>query len=242
MLVGTDLKEIKYIAVEVIRKGIVKASNVECGLFMGIVKKLDKGKVERKFLALVVSDASVRLFNMDEYDIMTIDSTDVESRYFTVFTNQLADQAAAGVLLNEITVKLGEEKRLYPNDPNKELIDIDTYKDYPDAVLESDNLTAEKTTGGGTKSTGSTGSTYTSTHNNTTTTTKQEPTVTNIKRKGKLPKAEKLTTMREKVLLIASGDFEFKALPIPECDREAEDPIEDKKTKPGYLANQGPLG
>lgn len=240
MLVGTDLKKIKYVAIEVIRKGIAKAANVECGLFMGIVKKKDKSQVTRKFLALVVSDASVRLFNLDEYDVMTIDATDEESRYMTVFTKaDDKDQDAAKLLLKEITAKLSTEKRLYPNDPNKEIIDIDTYEDYPDAVLKSDNLTADKVVNESTSSTSNTtGSTnnanYSSgtTYNNTT--VKKDPVVTSIKRKGKLPLTEKMDSMKDKVQRLAEGTFELKALPILDCDKKEE----DKKTttvRAGYL-------
>lgn len=231
MLVGKDLKKIKYVAVEVIKDGIAKASNVECGLYMGIIKKLDKDKVERKFLALVVSDASVRLLNMDKYNIMTIDAVDEESRYMTVFTKDDEDQAAAVLLLNEITEKLTDEKRLYPNDPHKEIIDIDTYEDYPPAVLESDNLTGESTSSKSSADTTKShtgGTSGTTNYNQGSTYTKQEPTVSSIKRKGKLPKKEKLDTMRDKVRRLAEGTFELKALPIPECDKETEE--EGKKT------------
>ena len=86
MLVGTDLKDIKYVAVEVIREGITRAAGTECGLYMGITTKTDKDKVDHNFLILVTGKAAIRMYNMDMYDIVTIDATDINSRYMTVFT------------------------------------------------------------------------------------------------------------------------------------------------------------
>jgi len=233
MLVGTDLNKIKYVAVEVIRTGIVKASNVECGLFMGIVKKLDKDKIERNFIALVVSKASVRLYNMEEYHIMTIDTVDDDSRYMTVFTKVSDDQKAAKTLLDEITENFDKDNRLYPNDVNKELIDIDSYTDFPDAALEADNLTADKTDSNDTTTNkSSVGSTSYVGGNHYPSTVKEEPTVSSIKRKGKLPNPSNMDAMRDKVARMAKGKFKLKGLPIPDCDKPVDEDKEedDKKT------------
>lgn len=245
MLVGTDLKDIKYVAVEVIREGMTRASNTECGLYMGITKKVDKDKVEHDFLILVTGKAAIRMYNLDMYDVITVDAVDSASRYMTVFNKDDEDQRAAIELLKEITSELTEDKRLYVNDPNKEIIDVDTYKDYPVHILESDNITGSAasntsqkstagSTGGGTNTnkagtgTGTTSTTYTS--------TKQEPKVFSIKRKGKLPSLDKMEAMKDKVLRLASGDFELTMLPIPECDKD------DKKTEPAqqYEEYTGP--
>lgn len=242
MLTGTDLKDIKYTAAEVIRKGTDKASAVECGLYMGILTKQDKNKQDKSFLVLVNSKSTLRMYNLDEYDIVAIDVMEKSARYLTVFTKEAEDQTAAQIFLNEVVENLEKENRLYPNDPNKELIDIDTYEDYPSAILTSDNLTGESTEDKSSKSTTKSDSTtysngYSPAHgNNTTNTTKTttyqaaKPKVFSIKRKGKLPKTEKLDTMKDKVRRLASGDFELTNLPIPECDKEDKKSTQSEKT------------
>lgn len=239
MLIGSELKEIKYVAVEVLRNKAVTAADVECGLYMGIVAKPDKDNVERKFLTLMVSSVAVRLYNLDEYDILTVDVMDKDARYMTIFNNSDSDQVAAAVLLKEITKNLEEDKRLYINDPQRQLIDVDTYEDYPETILNSDNITGDVTksssssTGGTTKTTGgSAGSTNNTTTGSTydyTSTVKEEPKVTKISRKGKLPATDRLEKMREKVKMLAEADVQEIKLPIPECDREEEND-DDKKT------------
>ena len=151
MLAGTDLKEIKYIAVEVIKAGISKADEVQCGLFMGICRKKDNQNVYQKFLILMVSENSVRMYNLNTYNIVTIDTTDIVSRYMTVFLNETEDQKDAIKFLDELTEVLKSEKKLYINDPNDELVDVENYKDYPEAALNSDNLTGDTTTSGTSK-------------------------------------------------------------------------------------------
>lgn len=235
MLTGTDLKDIKYSAVEVIRKGAEKSNAVECGLYMGILTKQDKNKHDKSFLVLVTSKSTLRMYNLDEYDIIAIDIMEKAARYLTVFTKETEDQVAAQLLLTEIVENLHAEKRLYKNDPNKELIDIESYEDYPSAILTSDNLTGEDTKSSSTSTTkksysSSGGYSNNSGYNSGSTSTNktntyQKPKVFNIKRKGKLPKTEKLETMMEKVQKIAAGDFELN-LPVPECDREDKKSIQ----------------
>lgn len=232
MLKITDFTKIKYVALELIRKGVMKPTAVECGLLMGSTKKLDNDKVEHQFILLVSSHSSLRMYNTDMYDILTLDVADEDARYVTIFTKDEEDQKAARTLLDEITATLIAEGRNYKNDPSNELIDVETYTDYPETVLLSDNLTGSpvkdttKNSSSDTNKT-NTGASHTANGYTTTTYTKQEPTVAHIKRKGKLPAKEKLVAIREKVLLLAKGELELKTLPIPNCDKKEDD---DKKT------------
>jgi len=226
MLVGTNLKEVKYVAVEVIRNNAVKAADIECGLFMGICCKKDTTNRVHKFLALLTNKTSVRLYNMSEYKIVTVDTVAETTRYMTIFTHEALEQVEATTLLGELTVVLNKEEKLYKNDPNKELIDVDKYTDYPKAILEFDNITQERANPSIAEKAGAyhAGNHYPPANSTSQTTSSyvavdKKPEVTVIKRKGRLPSTETLLKMKECVKLIASGQFVVKALPIPECDR-----------------------
>lgn len=232
MLVGTDLKEIKYVAVEVVKSGTSKAAEVQCGLFMGICRKKDNQNIYQKFLVLMVSENSVRMYNLNTYNIVTIDTTDAASRYMTVFLNEAADQKEAIKLLDELTDVLKSENKLYVNDPNDELVNIENYKDYPETALLSDNLTGDTTDSTSTGTTDTTKSTST-TQNNAAT----KPSLTIIKRKGRLPLPTTLAAMRERVLQIAEGTFKVKALPIPACDVEEERKEKEEEKKMNQQAS-----
>lgn len=227
MIVGQNLKDIKYVAVEIIRNNATKASDIECGLFMGICSKKDSNQQEHKFLAALTNKSTVRLYNTSEYKIVTVDLVADVTRYMTVFTNETLDQAEAILLLEELTAQLDTEGKIYINDPSRELIDPELYTGYPEAVLLYDNLTQEKSdtaSTAGARSTGVAGFCPNTTYAHTPIVEK-EPEVTIIKRKGRLPGLETLTKMRESVKLIATGQVVVKALPIPDCDQKKEEKV-----------------
>ena len=224
----TKLTKIQYIAVEVIKSNSTKISDVECGLLMGICKRKNKAGKELKFITLAISEKSIRLYNLDTFNILTLDILDDDTRYMTVFTDTNKDQKSAISMMNEVTKRLKQDDRLQKNDIHGELIDVETYKDFPEVILTADNISAKMSSNSNTTTTTSTSTTSI----NTTTYVKKEPKVLNFKRKGKLPSTEKLDSMKDKVVRLASGDFKLKKLHIPTCDLEEikEEKEEEKKT------------
>lgn len=223
MLVGTTLKDIKYVAVEVIRRTAIKAADIECGLFMGVCSRKDCNNKEHNFVALLINKDSVRLYNTAEYKIVTVDLVAESTRYMTIFTQEILDQIESLTLLRELTTALESEGKLYKNDPNKALIDVDLYTDYPAVVLTGNNITQETKTDNNTagstfNTTNRVGNDYSNVQSKFTTVEK-EPEIAVMKRKGRLPSSETLEKMKELVKLIAKGEFTTKQMPIPECDR-----------------------
>jgi len=231
-----ELTKIKYAAVEVIRNGASSAEDIECGAVMGICRRKNDQNVEISFLAVVNSPSSIRLYNLTEYKIVTLDILDDATRYMTVYTNTEEDQKAAVQMVDKLVQQMAEINHLMANDPYKELIDVEHYDQMPDAVLEGNNL-SDKINKDNDKTSTKTSSTSSSissiysqsttnnTHTQSTVYTKQTPTVLNVKRKGKLPSTKKLSAMRDKVVQLATGQFKVNNLPVPKCDIV----IEDKK-------------
>ncbi len=221
--------KIKYAAVEVIRNNGKTADDIECGAVMGICRRKDDKETIIPFLAVVNSTNSIRLYNLNEYHIVTFDVLDDDIRYMTVYTDTEEDQAAAVLMIDQLVAQMAESGHLMANDAHKELIDVEKYEDMPDAVLEGKNLSDDTKKTNTSSSSSSQGYTKTSTH--TSTYTKTEPTIMSVKRKGKLPSPDRLIKMRDKVMLLASGELEMPILHTPKCDLEAatKEKEEDKK-------------
>lgn len=233
-MLTTDLNNLKYVAVEVIKKPGTKLIDVECGAFMGIISHENASKTMTKFIVLQNSPNSVRLYNLTEYGIMTIQAQSADMRYMTVFTKN--DQAEAEDVLKQITTAMRVQKRLYSLTPNNELINVDSYTLMPEIVLTGNNLsssvtdkiiTEHKTTtvaGFNTRYINSAACGYVS--NYTQHTVQEKPTVLSFKRKGKLPTIDKLNKMRELVVALDENNTTFK-IPIPKCDVLSEEQTVD---------------
>jgi len=239
MLVGSEFKKIDYVALEVIRKKATKASDIDCGLYMGVCCRKDTKNVEHNVLTVLTSKNSLRLYNLSEYNVVTIDVVADETRYMTVFTNELLDQVEAGLLLKEITTVLDKDNRLYTNDVHKELINVETYREWPAIVLEGRDLTSKS----GTSNTGTTTATENPVYSHTPYVPPVEkvPEVTVIKRKGKLPSIDVLTNMRDKVILLGLGQFTFKLF-VPDCDKEKPKDIKQTEHVVGARHVAGYMG
>lgn len=221
---------LKYVAVEVIPKNSAKIGEVECGAYMGIVKQKDLNGEEVQFLALLTAETTIRMYNLDEFNVLAIDALDKEMKYLTVFTNEVTDQEEAYNILKAVTKTMTKEGRLFANDPEKELINVDSYKDMPKAVLLANNLSDNKV-GTGTNNNSfnnhtKTGGTTGTTNYGTTYTPPPKPTVLSFRRKGKLPSVEKLERVRELVMGISSGDILPRVLPTPKS--EQKESVSDK--------------
>jgi len=143
-------------------------------------------------------------------------------------------------MIDQLVEQMEESARLMPNDTHKELIDVEQYVDMPSTVLEGKNLSDTKGDKTNTTTTyNNTTTTYNSTKTSSNTTyVKQAPTVMSVKRKGKLPSPDRLTAMRQKVMQLATGVFEFPPLPTLKCDIEdariAEEEAADEKSKKNH--------
>ena len=209
-----ELTKIKYAAIEVIRNDGKTADDIECGAVMGICRRKDDKEDIIPFLAVVTSTSTIRLYNLNEYKIVTFDILDDSTRYMTVYTNTEDDQLAAIQMVDQLVEQMEEAGRLMANDTHKELIDVEQYKDMPDSVLEGDNLSDSKLDN---KKVGDS-----SLKTSTTTYVKKEPTVLIIKRRDKLPSSASLKVMRQKVIMLATGAFTMPPLPVLGCDIEEE--------------------
>lgn len=217
-MLTTDMTNLKYVAVEVIKNPGTKLIDVECGAFMGILEHKNTTGVITSFIALQNTENSVRLYNLAEYGIMTIQAETVDMKYMTVFMK--TDQKEAVSILKQIVAAMKAEQRLIALKPDNELINVDSYKAMPDSVLTGSNLSTTvvnktKITGVTTDSntvingynTGYAGCNYSA----------PKPTVLNFKRKGKLPAEARLAKMHEMVVALASDAYEIK-VPIPKHD------------------------
>lgn len=236
-MLSTDMQNLKYVAVEVIKNPGTKIIDVECGAFMGIVTHKNDFGGDATFIVLQNSERSVRMYNTAEYGIMTIQAETVDMKYMTVFMK--TDQKEALEMLRKIVAAMKTEQRLFAIRPDNELINVDTYKDMPDVVLIGNNLsssiTDRATTNSSTGSSTNTGTSkssgynYRDSYNSTHSYTKAEPTVLNFKRKGKLPAADRLARMETLVKTLKDSGSEVK-VPIPKCDiSEKEASTESEK-------------
>lgn len=223
-----NMKGLKYVAVEVIAKNATKVTDLECGAFMGIVHQKDLDNNTVKFIVLLTKPTTIRMYNANEFDVVTIAALDKDMSYMTVYTNEDEDQRAALTTLSEVVKTMAEEGRIFANDPEKELINVDSYKELPDAVLHGNNLSDSSVT---TKNNGSTVNnstnkiygTGTSLINGYATKTQAKPTVLNFRRKGKLPSENRLNKIRSLVMELSSGKAQARSLPVPKCDQAKAD-------------------
>lgn len=221
-LTGAD-----YIAVEVIRKGAERLDKLEAGLFIGVAIRENNRQEKKTFLAMMITDTSAKIYNLDEYDVVSMEIYDSRVKSMIVFTNTEADQKIALEMMKDSIKEMKDAGRLTTNDVYGELIDIDTYKNFPEHILQSDaNLTTRgSATSGFRNNTNTAGNNTTTPASKSTTVTYRDPYITNMTRKGKLPAIERLAEMKDKVIGIAAGKIEAKPLPI--CEYDAE---EAKKT------------
>jgi hypothetical protein len=232
------MKNLKYVALEVIKSPGTKLADVECGAFMGIVDyKGDDDKVTT-FVVLQNTEKSVRMYNITEYGVMTLQAETDEMKYMTVFTRTEADQKASIEMLRNVIKAMTDEKRMLAQSLGTELINADSYKDMPNAVFSGNNLsssamdTTVKTTNNTNTGTGTrSGYNYNTTGYNVYK-EPEKPTVLNFRRKGKLPAEDKLVKMRNLVMALAEDGATIK-VPIPKCDLPEKEDTEQEAHSSG---------
>ncbi len=220
-MLTTDLHDLKYVAVEVIKNPGSKIIDVECGAFMGVVTHESGTGAVTTFVALQNTVNSIRLYNINEYGIVTVQAQSKDMRYMTVFTKN--DQVEAVNLLKQIVAAMKAQRRLYSLTPGNELINVDSYTNMPEIVLTGNNLSSSitdktettNTNTGDHRGTSAAGYSYDSGY--TPYVAPQKPTILSFKRKGKLPTEERLKQMRFLVSELSEKNITFK-IPIPKCD------------------------
>lgn len=218
----TDIKNFDYVAVEVIENPGLKVTQIECGLFMGILTHSSNTSKEAHFIALQTAESAVRLYNLNEFNILSIEALSSDMNYLTVFRNTDLDQNKAVEILHEVVKEMGANNRLFDTTPKCELIDVDSYSNFPAHFLVNNTLSGSTDTNvykpSSTK------------HTNYVPYTNKEPEkpkVLNFRRKGKLPEKTKLDKMREMVQALASGNIEMCKLPVIPCDVVESPPIKE---------------
>jgi len=220
----------KYASVEVIKNGATMAQDLEVGLFMGLCTRKDNGGKDVRFIVLLSSLTTVRIYNLSEYTIVTFETAIDDTSHMTIFTASDVDQMSAIKILELFTKRMESEGRVLANDPDKEIIDVNSYVDFPETVLTPDTtFTKEKAR----TVVEHTNVAYASAHYNSNKpteaatrtagysykTTVKEPKVFVIKRNTTPLTTEYLKDMKDRVLSIAAGTYVPEALPLPDCDK-----------------------
>lgn len=213
-----------YVAVEVIENQGTKVTQIECGLFMGIITHVSNVGREAKFLTLQVSDTGVRMYNLNEFNVLSIGALDKDMHYLTVYRNTAEEQKDAVTVLSTVVNEMGKSNRLFDTTPGSEMIDVDTFKNVPLNILTTNTLSGNVEGNLYGKSTTYHRDVYDDDDYSIYNYRKPEkPTVLSFKRKGKLPAKENLDKMLEMVKAVTAGEFDVGKIPIPQCDVVVEE-------------------
>lgn len=258
----SNLTEIKYVGIEVIKKDGTGKEDITSGLFLGIWDNLDNKEEKQRFLVVMDSKTTVRLFNTQFYNVLTFKVLDDETEYLTVFKKDKSDQTAAIEMLDGFVDVFRSANKLMATDATGQLIDPNEYSKYPEVVLEGKDLTdtafkpktdftkpatkiEDKFSAGRDYNYGCSGVDhgYGSPYNQYNDySTPKVATVTYLTRKGAPLAVATLDSMKDKVMRLATGDYEVINIPVPSCDEPeiiSEEDIEiiddDKKNLPAVI-------
>ncbi len=239
----SNLTQIKYIGIEVIKKNGTGKEDITSGLFIGIWNNRDNKDNEQRFIVVMDSKTTVRLFNTQFYNILTFKVLDNTTEYLTVFKKEINDQKAAIDMLDGFVDVFRKDKKLMTTDATGQLIDPNEYSDYPEVVLEGKDLTdvayKPKTKDVETKKTNYSGNsrTYCSPYNQCNDySSPKVAKVTYLTRKGAPLTMSTLEIMKDKVMRLATGDYLVTNIPVPKCDVEEINVVDDyKKNLPAVI-------
>jgi hypothetical protein len=238
----SDLK-IKFVAVELLKKGCSTGISVEYGLFKGIRSRSDGDASSPKVVSYVLiekngEEDSIHAFNLNDYNILSISSRCNNIKELVVYKEAVDDQKKAAKLLYIFLNALRKGNRMVKNDA--EIIDIKTYTDLPSTIKK-----LSPTGAAGNKHNAYIGCRHNLNNTNDWQKKKEErekeesrqealrkiPTV--FKREGEAPGVKALNLMKKKIQLIATGDYESDVI-----EKEEE---EDETTKnfPGHVGFVG---
>jgi len=220
--------KIKFIVVELIKKGYSNTTSVECGLFKGIKIRSNGDITKPEPITFILiekqeKEDSTYAFNLSKFNILSIGSKCDDTKELAIYKNDINDQEAAIKTLTSFFNALKKDKRVVKNDP--EIIDIKSYSNLPGATKKVDSYYPHNSNNHG--------------YSNQLTTwekNKKEkeleekmreiPTV--FKREGKMPNTKVLNLMKKKISMISDGNYD-SGIVITEEDTE-----EDAK-KAGFL-------
>lgn len=213
-----NFKDIKFVSIEVIRNDLdfEKADKIDCGLFLGVLEKETDNIDNSKFVGVITSASTIKLFNVTEYNILSINVLNDVTRHTVIYGSNDGDQKQALEDLAAVTTALKKEERICKEDPREEIIDTDSYEDYENEVFDEVEINTSVTnTTNNNKST--TSSTTSNTTNSYTKPVDNTPKVFKIRRKGKMPSFERIDAMKQKIKNLAG--IEVK-VPVLKCDLE----------------------
>ena len=228
--------KIKFVAVELLKKGVSSATSVEYGLLKGIKIRSD-GDTDKpevtSFVLIEKQENSIHAFNLANFNILSIGSRCDNVKELVIYKSHEADQKKAVLLLTNFFEQLVKDKRTIKNDP--ELIDVDTYQHLPGGIKKPKSLYPTNNNSGSCN-----------TRNNSTDDwqkkkeekekeeARQEelrkiPTM--LERDGEIPGVKALNLMKKKVTMIAGGDYKSDIVPSKEIDEEEK----PKSNVVGYI-------
>jgi hypothetical protein len=226
--------KIKYVAIEILKKGCSNAVSVERGLFKGIKMRSDNDPSTPKISSFLLiektgEEASLHGFNLDKFNILSINHRYDDTKELIVYKANEPDQKKALALLESFANILSKDKRMVKNDP--EIIDVATYTDIPGEIKKTKTVHQ-------TKNIYNVNGCHYNKNNITDWEKKRRekeaeekrqedlrkiPTV--FKREGETPGTKSLNLMKKKVLAIATGDYESDILPGKEEEDEEDDDL-----------------
>lgn len=230
--------KIKFVAVELLKKGSTNVASVEYGLFKGMKIRSDGATKNPEIVtyALIEKEGvenNIHAFNLDNFNILSISSRRDSTKELVIFKSHEADQIKAGNLLLDFLDRLTKDKRMVKNDP--EIIDVDSYTDLPGKIKKVKPTYPNSP---------SSNNSYL--HNSGTSDWEKKkearekeekrqeelrkiPTV--FKRGDDMPGVKALNLMKKKVLMVAAGEYESDVVSSKKQEEE-----KSEKKQVGYVA------
>lgn len=237
--------KIKYACVEALKKGAIRTSKPESGLFRGLKIRSEKKESQAeivKFLLLGDSNkaSDIDALNLDVYNIMSFRMQYGDTEELIVFKANDVDQEKAVETLKTVVKELVDDKRMVENDPD--IIDVETYTELPaEFGTTKANVAGNKGAG---NVRGPYGDYYGGGglcgYNNDDWKKKQDEkdaekkrqdemrqTPTLIQRDGEKPQVKELNLMKKKIAMILAGEYEGKLIDLKELDEESDSDLDD---------------
>lgn len=225
-LPGMEGQEIKYVALEIVRKDATGNCRPDLGLFRGVRIRSDQAGTEGSNLItfFLTSEPGkkdeITAYSNIFYNILSMTIKYGGTKELVVWKSSEEDQKLAVEVIDSILKTLVLEKKMLANDPD--IIDLDKYTDLPYHLKEA------KTTAG-------VGNTYNRNVSSTNTDweerqkkekeekdrqEKMRYTPYLVKRVGELPTQASLNAIKKKVADLATG--QYKPAPLPVVDEKTQ--------------------
>ncbi len=229
--------KIKFVTVELLKKGCSNVVSVEYGLFKGLKVRSDGDAGSPKYITFLLiekqEESSILAFNLNNFNILSIGSRRDNVKELSIYKSHSVDQKTAVKSLQDFLDDLVKDKRMVKNDP--EIIDVESYTNLPGAIKKTYPQNSVYNNA------------YNDNHNDNTNKPtewekkrkeKQEEedrqeelrkTPTVFRRKGEAPGVKALNLMKKKILMISAGEYESDIV----IDKEDG---EDEEKNTGFVA------